>query len=76
VDALDEDLEEFFESITAHGGLHVTAVLKEGAASDDILIAERAAESDVAIIPLSPRYLEVRARPGHIFGYGAIATSR
>ena len=76
VDALDRDLEEFLDPITAHGGLHVTAFLKEGAPSDDVLIAERAAESDIAIIPLSPRYSKARARPGLIFGYGAIATSR
>jgi GntR family transcriptional regulator / MocR family aminotransferase len=76
VGILQRDLKGALEPVTAHGGLHVTAFLRNAATSDDVRIAERAAESDIAIIPLSPRYSDVRGRPGLVFGYGAIATPR
>ena len=76
VTILERDLKGSLEPVTAHGGLHVTAFLRDTGGVDDLCIAERASESDLAILPLSPRYADVDARPGLIFGYGAIPTSR
>ncbi len=62
--------------LPSHGGLHLSAVLEPDADSADVDIARRAAAEDVAILPLSPRYLAEPPRQGLMLGYGSIAADR
>lgn len=69
VEAVKRELEGCLELGPAGAGLHVTGWLPAGV--DDEAVARRAAELDVAVMPLSRLYLAQPPRPGLVMGFGA-----
>jgi GntR family transcriptional regulator/MocR family aminotransferase len=75
LDTLTRDFAGRLTALPSAGGLHLTAVIENGEATDDTAVVRRASARDVAVLPLSPHYIDAAARPGLLLGYGAIATA-
>ena len=67
---LRNDFSRWLEPIPSIAGLHVAAFATSSMDMD--AIAERARELDVGVYPLRDYYFRGRAKPGLVFGYGAI----
>jgi GntR family transcriptional regulator / MocR family aminotransferase len=74
LEILERDFRDVLEPVPGHGGLHIAAFLRNGAAHDDTKLAERAAGEEVAVFPLTYHFRTHLPRPGLLFGYGAIRT--
>jgi GntR family transcriptional regulator/MocR family aminotransferase len=67
---LRKDFGRWLEPISSIAGLHLTAFARSPIDVD--AIAQRARAHDVGVHSLRPYYVRESARPGLIFGYGAI----
>ncbi len=67
---LRRDFNRWLEPIPSVAGLHLAAYAKSSVDTD--AIAERARKLEVGVYPLRQYYLGGSARPGLVFGYGAI----
>lgn len=76
LEILDRDLAEQLSPVPSAGGLHLSALFREGDASADLDVVDRARSRGVALLPLSPRFVSAPARPGLVIGYGAISVER
>jgi GntR family transcriptional regulator / MocR family aminotransferase len=68
VKAISDQMGKTLEVVGAEAGMHVVALLTRGI--DDLVIARRAAERGLSVMPLSSCYLKLPVKNGLILGYG------
>jgi GntR family transcriptional regulator/MocR family aminotransferase len=69
IDNIREHLGPIVGVMGGEAGMHLSITLPDG--SNDVEIAERAAQQNLWIWPLSSSYLEKPGRPGFILGFGS-----
>ena len=74
VEALHRELGPRLEVVGAQAGIHLTAILAEGA--EDRAISERAARDGLWVMALSSRYLGPPTRQGLVLGYGGTSVEQ
>ena len=70
LDGLERHFARSLTPIPSAAGLHVTAFGRSHREID--IVVQRARNADVGVYPLRPYYVDGPARPGLLFGYGAI----
>jgi GntR family transcriptional regulator/MocR family aminotransferase len=72
-ESIRKELGPMVEVLGGEAGMHLTVTLPEG--RRDLEIAQRAAQQNLWIWPLSTSYLGKVARPGFILGFGSTAVA-
>jgi GntR family transcriptional regulator / MocR family aminotransferase len=71
VSAIRSQMGEILEVIGAAAGLHLVALLPQGAC--DVSVSRHAAQNGISAMPLSSCYLKAPKRGGLILGYGGVS---